>query len=161
MNLSFSSPILSQTADIDVPSQVYVLHVVNGQAVSAGTATQDSNGAVTAANISTDGFSPFVFIKATNGDAVQTTEAEQTTDLNRFVTNISLKESNGNDIPQENGVYHLRPETDYKLKLSFQENKDLQYANNEDGKLYYTLPAGITIPDNIAPTQFKIGDLGR
>lgn len=152
VNLSFSSPILSQTADIDVPSQVYVLHVVNGQAVSAGTATQDSNGAVTAANISTDGFSPFVFIKATNGDAVQTTEAEQTTDLNRFVTNISLKESNGNDIPQENGVYQLRPETDYKLKLSFQENKDLQYANNEDGKLYYTLPAGITIPDNIAPT---------
>ena len=159
VNLSFSSPILSQTADIDVPSQVYVLHVVNGQAVSAGTATQDSNGAVTAANISTDGFSPFVFIKATNGDAVQTTEAEQTTDLNRFVTNISLKESNGNDIPQENGVYQLRPETDYKLKLSFQENKDLQYANNEDGKLYYTLPAGITIPDDIAPTQFKIGDL--
>lgn len=161
VNLSFSSPILSQTADIDVPSQVYVLHVVNGQAVSAGTATQDSNGAVTAANISTDGFSPFVFIKATNGDAVQTTEAEQTTDLNRFVTNISLKESNGNDIPQENGVYQLRPETDYKLKLSFQENKDLQYANNEDGKLYYTLPAGITIPDDIAPTQFKIGDLER
>ena len=159
VNLSFSSPILSQTADIDVPSQVYVLHVVNGQAVSAGTATQNSNGAVTAANISTDGFSPFVFIKATNGDAVQTTEAEQTTDLNRFVTNISLKESNGNDIPQENGVYQLRPETDYKLKLSFQENKDLQYANNEDGKLYYTLPAGITIPDDIAPTQFKIGDL--
>ena len=161
VNLSFSSPILSQTADIDVPSQVYVLHVVNGQAVSAGTATQNSNGAVTAANISTDGFSPFVFIKATNGDAVQTTEAEQTTDLNRFVTNISLKESNGNDIPQENGVYQLRPETDYKLKLSFQENKDLQYANNEDGKLYYTLPAGITIPDDIAPTQFKIGDLER
>ena len=159
VNLSFSSPILSQTADIDVPSQVYVLHVVNGQAVSAGIATQDSNGAVTAANISTDGFSPFVFIKATNGDAVQTTEAEHTTELNRFVTNISLKESNGNDIPQENGVYQLRPETDYKLKLSFQENKDLQFANNEDGKLYYTLPAGITIPDDIAPTQFKIGDL--
>lgn len=40
VNLSFSSPILSQTADIDVPSQVYVLHVVNGQAVSAGIATQ-------------------------------------------------------------------------------------------------------------------------
>ena len=159
VNLSFSSPILSQTADIDVPSQVYVLHVVNGQAVSAGTATQDSNGAVTAANISTDGFSPFVFIKATNGDAVQTTEAEHTTELNRFVTNISLKESNGNDIPQENGVYQLRPETDYKLKLSFQENKDLQFANNEDGKLYYTLPAGITIPAEIPPTNFTIGEL--
>ena len=159
VNLSFSSPILSQTADIDVPSQVYVLHVVNGQAVSAGIATQDSNGAVTAANISTDGFSPFVFIKATNGDAVQTTEAEHTTELNRFVTNISLKESNGNDIPQENGVYQLRPETDYKLKLSFQENKDLQFANNEDGKLYYTLPAGITIPAEIPPTNFTIGEL--
>ena len=159
VNLSFSSPILSQTADIDVPSQVYVLHVVNGQAVSAGIATQDSNGAVTAANISTDGFSPFVFIKATNGDAVQTTEAEHTTELNRFVTNISLKESNGNDIPQENGVYQLRPETDYKLKLSFQENKDLQFANNEDGKLYYTLPVGITIPAEIPPTNFTIGEL--
>ena len=159
VNLSFSSPILSQTADIDVPSQVYVLHVVNGQAVSAGIATQDSNGAVTAANISTDGFSPFVFIKATNGDAVQTTEAEHTTELNRFVTNISLKESNGNDIPQENGVYQLRPETDYKLKLSFQENKDLQYANNEDGKLYYTLPAGVIIPTEIPSTNFTVGEL--
>lgn len=135
VNMTFSSPILAETGDTGVTANTYVLHIINGQAVSAGTVTQNANGAVTAAQISTEGFSPFVFVKAVSGEAVQTTEAGYDTELQHFVNNVSLKEENGNDILQENGVYQLRPETNYKLALSFRENKNLQFANNEDGKL--------------------------
>ena len=159
VNMTFSSPILAETGDTGVTANTYVLHIINGQAVSAGTVTQNANGAVTAAQISTEGFSPFVFVKAVSGEAVQTTEAGYDTELQHFVNNVSLKEENGNDILQENGVYQLRPETNYKLALSFRENKNLQFANNEDGKLYYTLPAGVTIPAEIPPTNFTIGEL--
>lgn len=70
VSLSFNSPILTMTGDAGVPSNIYVLHIVNGQAVAAGSASQDGNGAVVAANITTEGFSPFVFVKAVSGDAV-------------------------------------------------------------------------------------------
>lgn len=89
VSLAFNSPILTMTGDAGVPSNIYVLHIVNGQAVAAGSASQDGNGAVVAANISTEGFSPFVFVKAVSGDAVA--PAESSADLSNFVTSVSQK----------------------------------------------------------------------
>ena len=157
VNLTFNTPVLTQTST-DVTSNIYVLHIVNGQAVTAGTATQNADGAVTAANISTDGFSPFVFVKAVSGDAVETTATDHTTDLNRLVTDITVT-VDGKDATKKNGVYQVKPDTDYIVKLKFAESEDLQFANNDDGKLYYTLPAGLTIPADIPETTFSIGSL--
>lgn len=74
VNLNFACPILTQTPDTDTQTNVYVLHIVNGTAVSAGTANCNGDGAVTSAAINTNGFSPFVFVKAASGDVMAVQE---------------------------------------------------------------------------------------
>ena len=119
------------TGDAGVPSNIYVLHIVNGQAVAAGSASQDGNGAVVAANISTEGFSPFVFVKAVSGDAVA--PAESSADLSNFVTSVTLNGAEWNDNTT------ILPDTDYEIELTFKENPEgMQF--NTAGELEYTLP---------------------
>ena len=131
VSLSFNSPILTMTGDAGVPSNIYVLHIVNGQAVAAGSASQDGNGAVVAANITTEGFSPFVFVKAVSGDAVELTESSS--DLSNFVTSAILNGAEWNDNTT------ILPDTDYRIKLTFEENPEgMQF--NTAGELKYTLP---------------------
>lgn len=131
VSLSFNSPILTMTGDAGVPSNIYVLHIVNGQAVAAGSASQDGNGAVVAANITTEGFSPFVFVKAVSGDAVA--PAESSADLSNFVTSVTLNGAEWNDNTT------ILPDTDYEIELTFKENPEgMQF--NTAGELEYTLP---------------------
>ena len=131
VSLSFNSPILTMTGDAGVPSNIYVLHIVNGQAVAAGSASQDGNGAVVAANVTTEGFSPFVFVKAVSGDAVELTESSS--DLSNFVTSAILNGAEWNDNTT------ILPDTDYRIKLTFEENPEgMQF--NTAGELKYTLP---------------------
>ena len=131
VSLSFNSPILTMTGDAGVPSNIYVLHIVNGQAVAAGSASQDGNGAVVAANITTEGFSPFVFVKAVSGDAVE--PAESSADLSNFVTSVTLNGAEWNDNTT------ILPDTDYEIELTFKENPEgMQF--NTAGELEYTLP---------------------
>lgn len=131
VSLAFNSPILTMTGDAGVPSNIYVLHIVNGQAVAAGSASQDGNGAVVAANISTEGFSPFVFVKAVSGDAVA--PAESSADLSNFVTSVTLNGAEWNDNTT------ILPDTDYEIELTFKENPEgMQF--NTAGELEYTLP---------------------
>ena len=131
VSLSFNSPILTMTGDAGVPSNIYVLHIVNGQAVAAGSASQDGNGAVVAANVVTEGFSPFVFVKAVSGDAVE--PAESSADLSNFVTSVTLNGAEWNDNTT------ILPDTDYEIELTFKENPEgMQF--NTAGELKYTLP---------------------
>ena len=131
VSLSFNSPILTMTGDAGVPSNIYVLHIVNGQAVAAGSASQDGNGAVVAANVTTEGFSPFVFVKAVSGDAVE--PAESSADLSNFVTSVTLNGAEWNDNTT------ILPDTDYEIELTFKENPEgMQF--NTAGELKYTLP---------------------
>ena len=63
VNMQFASPILTMEPETGIQTQVYVLHIVNGNVEDAGTVTRNGAGAVTAATIHTNGFSPFVFVK--------------------------------------------------------------------------------------------------
>ena len=84
--------------------------------------------------------------------------AEHTTDLNRLVDGITVT-VDGNDATKSDGVYQVKPDTDYTVRLSFKETEEIQFANHDDGKLYYTLPTGLTIPADIPETTFSIGSL--
>ena len=90
--------------------------------------------------------------------AVQDANTRYTTNLNALATEASVS---GAGITQENGVYQVKPETDYTFKVKFAETEELQFHNDGDvaGKLYYTLPAGLTIPGSITETAFNIGNL--
>lgn len=75
--------------------------------------------------------------------AVQDDNTRYTTNLNALAAEASVS---GAGITQVNGVYQVRPETDYTFKVQFAETEDLQFHNDGDGegKLYYTLPDGLT-----------------
>lgn len=138
VSLSFNSPILTMTGDAGVPSNIYVLHIVNGQAVAAGSATQDGNGAVVAANVVTEGFSPFVFVKAVSGDAVE--PATTSANVTDFLKAVTVKASNQ--------VYDPNSELDrdgsVEISFSFAEIEGgLQFA--ADGQLTYQLPNVLNI----------------
>ena len=129
VSLSFNSPILTMTGDAGVPSNAYVLHIVNGQAVAAGSASQDGNGAVVAANVVTEGFSPFVFVRAVSGDAVEPTV--YLTDLSQFFTNMKVyvdgKEITGNE--------EVKPTSKFKFSIGFATDNEKQLAKTVTFKM--------------------------
>ena len=90
--------------------------------------------------------------------AVQDANTRYTTNLNALAVEASVS---GAGITQVNGVYQVRPETDYTFKVILAETEDLQFHNDGDGdgNLYYTLPEGLTIPGSIPETAFNIGTL--
>lgn len=74
--------------------------------------------------------------------------------LNQFITAVEVEGAVIN-----NGKYQIEADQDYTLKLSFAENRTLQFEDN--GTLYYTLPEGLTLTDSFAGGvhNFDIGDL--
>lgn len=90
VNLTFNSPILTETGDAGVATDVYVLHVVNGKAKEVGTVTRNVSDAVTAATINTDGFSPFVFVKAVSGDAAAQMDGTSTSNVEDVIYGVEI-----------------------------------------------------------------------
>lgn len=73
VHINFPTAILTQKPETGIQTTYYVLHIKNGTAVPAGTVNGDANG-VYSADITTDGFSPFVFVKVASEDAIQKTD---------------------------------------------------------------------------------------
>ena len=153
VSLSFNSPILTMTGDAGVPSNVYVLHIVNGQAVAAGSASQDGNGAVVAANISTEGFSPFVFVKAVSGDAVEPADIDlsQEFSLVDYVESLSIQIKIGDDAYEPDKGYNIKQAFNFAADYVLDDHKieALQQAlrnnpNAENITFSYTVPDSIT-----------------
>ena len=150
VSLSFNSPILTMTGDAGVPSNIYVLHIVNGQAVAAGSAAQDGNGAVVAANVVTEGFSPFVFVKAVSGDAVAPMDDQTPIDLATAIKSIALAkvtyvDKDGQSVTEAfdpNKKYPRDTKLEFKLEYAFAESN----KPSADGVMSasFKLPAGIT-----------------
>lgn len=138
VDLTFNSPILTETGDTGVATDVYVLHVVNGKAKEVGTVTRNGSDAVTAATIHTDGFSPFVFVKAVSGDAA--VSADTSSDLNSFVTNATFENAT---YDTDGKTLVLHPDSEYSFKLEFAENSD-KALFAKDGELVYTYPSQLT-----------------
>ena len=168
VSLSFNSPILTMTGDAGVPSNIYVLHIVNGQAVAAGSASQDGNGAVVAANITTEGFSPFVFVKAVSGDAVAPADDQTPIDLATAIKSISLAKvtytnKSGQMVTEafdSNKKYPRNAKLDFRLEYAFAESN----KPSADGvkSATYQLPAGITfdntnMPKNLTDPTYTAG----
>ena len=116
VNLQFIKPILTETVD-GVPTSVHVLHIVNGTAVEAGSLNTDANGAVTVANINTNGFSPFVFVKTVNGDVTQTADNTET-DLSKFFTSMTVS-VDGTEVKDDTLV---KPDSTFEFSIAFAES---------------------------------------
>lgn len=131
VHINFPAPILTQKPETGIQTTYYVLHIKNGTAVPAGTVNGDANGAYSA-DITTDGFSPFVFVKAASGDAVNVTNSSA--NLSDFVKSVTL---DGNDW---NNSTTILPDEDYSIRMLFQESPEgLQFDTS--GNLEYELPA--------------------
>ena len=118
VNLQFIKPILTETVD-GVPTSVHILHIVNGTAVEAGSLNTDANGAVTVANINTNGFSPFVFVKTVNGDVTQTADDKET-DLSKFFTSMTVS-VDGKEVKNDTLV---KPDSTFEFSIAFAESSN-------------------------------------
>ena len=152
VDLTFNSPILTETGDTGVATDVYVLHVVNGKAKEVGTVTRNGSDAVTAATIHTDVFSPFVFVKAVSGDAA--VSADTSSDLNSFVTNATFENATY-DTDGKTLVLHPDSEYSFKYQLEFAESSEtILFA--KDGELVYTYPSQLTPTGTGGTFEMKI-----
>ena len=118
VNLQFIKPILTETVD-GVPTSVHILHIVNGTAVEAGSLNTDANEAVTVANINTNGFSPFVFVKTVNGDVTQTADDKET-DLSKFFTSMTVS-VDGKEVKNDTLV---KPDSTFEFSIAFAESSN-------------------------------------
>lgn len=131
VHINFPAAILTQKPENGIQTTYYVLHIKNGTVVPAGTVNGDANGAYSA-DITTDGFSPFVFVKAASEDAANATN--NSANLSDFVKSVTL---DGNDW---NNSTTILSEEDYSIRMLFQENPEgLQFDTS--GNLEYNLPA--------------------
>ncbi len=136
VHINFPAPILTQKPETGIQTTYYVLHIKNGTAVPAGTVNGDANGAYSA-DITTDGFSPFVFVKAASGDAIQKT------DVIRNLENYLEKDSctfyvNDQKITDLNNV-NLKYKDTLKLFLSWKVPNSIRDLASTDS-FEYTLP---------------------
>ena len=130
VHINFPAAILTQKPETGIQTTYYVLHIKNGTAVPAGTVNADANGAYSA-DITTDGFSPFVFVKAASEDAIQTAEeTPKSSNLNDFLKDIEF--SKNSQVTTE-----LKKSTTYNLSLKFAEGETIQFGNDP---FTYTLP---------------------
>ena len=136
VHINFPAAILTQKPETGIQTTYYVLHIKNGTAVPAGTVNADANGAYSA-DITTDGFSPFVFAKVTSGDAIQKT------DVIRNLENYLEKDSctfyvNDQKITDLNNV-NLKYNDTLKLFLSWKVPNSITDLASTDS-FEYTLP---------------------
>jgi len=84
--------------------------------------------------------------------------------LNNFVTSVSIEDSNGNPIfpsppaPPSPPTYIGQ---DYKFTIVFRETPTLQLAYDApypNGRLYYQLPAGLSVVNPVDKTPIQIGN---
>ena len=143
VHINFLAPILTRKPKTGIQTTYYVLHIKNGTAVPAGTVNGDANGAYSA-DITTDGFSPFVFVKVASGDAIQTAVA-----TNRVVDVMTSVEIKGVGEGQSyNPDSENEREGSFKIVINFKED-DLgtQFART----MQYQIPQVL----NITPVSGK------
>ena len=119
VNLQFNNPILNDLEYDNVENvKTYVLHVTENevQDVNGGIA-QNGNGAVTGVTIQTNGFSPFVIVKAGSGAVMAVQEGLPSTSLADFITDVKFTDAK----TDENGKLILSIESEYSFDMSFAE----------------------------------------
>lgn len=70
-----------------------------------------------------------------------TRAASTSNNLNDFVTDATI------DATKENGKYVVKPGSKYNISLTFTETMDLQFPDEEDAVMTYTLPEGLLAAD--------------
>ena len=136
VHINFPAPILTQKPETGIQTTYYVLHIKNGTAVPAGTVNGDANGAYSA-DITTDGFSPFVFVKAASGDAIQKTDVIR--NLEEYLEKNSCTfYVNDQQITDINNV-NLKYNDTLKLFLSWKVPNSITDLKSTDS-FEYTLP---------------------
>ena len=137
VNMQFASPILTMEPETGIQTQVYVLHIVNGNVEDAGTVTQNGAGAVTAATIQTNGFSPFVFVKVASGDGIETADedlllpAGNGVDLSKVGTGNLTVTVTPSSIPLDRQNGSVKGKIDYKIPNTMKD---------ASRKAYYKIP---------------------
>ena len=119
VNLQFNNPILNELEYDNVENvKTYVLHITeNGvQDVNGGIA-QNGSGAVTGVTIQTNGFSPFVIVKAGSGAVMAVQEGLPSTSLADFITDVKFTDAK----TDENGKLILSIGSEYSFDMSFAE----------------------------------------
>ena len=143
VHINFPTAILTQKPENGIQTTYYVLHIKNGTAVPAGTVNGDANGAYSA-DITTDGFSPFVFVKAASEDAIQTAVA--TNEVVDVMTSVEIKgvgEGQSYNPDSEN-----EREGSFKIVINFKEDDlGIQFART----MKYQIPQVL----NITPVSGK------
>lgn len=136
VHINFPAPILTQKPETGIQTTYYVLHIKNGTAVPAGTVNGDANGAYSA-DITTDGFSPFVFVKAASEDAIQKTDVIR--NLEEYLEKNSCTfYVNDQQITDINNV-NLKYNDTLKLFLSWKVPNSITDLASTDS-FEYTLP---------------------
>ena len=136
VHINFPAAILTQKPETGIQTTYYVLHIKNGTAVPAGTVNGDANGAYSA-DITTDGFSPFVFVKAASGDAIQKTDVIR--NLEEYLEKNSCTfYVNDQQITDINNV-NLKYNDTLKLFLSWKVPNSITDLKSTDS-FEYTLP---------------------
>ena len=143
VHINFPAAILTQKPETGIQTTYYVLHIKNGTAVPAGTVNGDASGAYSA-DITTDGFSPFVFVKAASEDAIQT--AVTTDKVVDVMTSVEIKgvgEGQSYNPDSEN-----EREGSFKIVINFKEDDlRIQFART----MTYQIPQVL----NITPISGK------
>ena len=123
VNMQFASPILTMEPETGIQTQVYVLHIVNGNVEDAGSVTQNGAGAVTAAAIHTNGFSPFVFVKVASGEPVVIPDGP--IDLSNALRNAAISQvtyGGKTEAFDPNKQYPRDAKFTFELEYAFAEN---------------------------------------
>ena len=93
VSMNFSTPVVAQVEG--VKTTLSFLHIANGSTVEVGQVNVEG----TAASITANGFSPFVFVRTSEvaGEALI-----NTTDANKYIKSVSIK-TNGTPLDRNNG----------------------------------------------------------
>ncbi|MDO4621254.1 MAG: hypothetical protein Q4B09_11630, partial [Lachnospiraceae bacterium] len=80
-----------------------------------------------------------------DGAAVTITvkDAQQTTDLNQLLEDVSIETNAGETIISEDGKIVAKKDESYHFKFKFKENSTTQFDNGSS--MYYTLPDGVSL----------------
>ncbi len=144
VNMQFASPILTMEPETGIQTQVYVLHIVNGNVEDAGSVTQNGAGAVTAASIHTNGFSPFVFVKVTSGEPVVIPDGP--IDLSNALYNAAISQvtyGGKTEAFDPNKQYPRDAKFTFKLEYAFAENNKPTVSGVQQAT--YQLPACLSV----------------
>ena len=144
VNMQFASPILRMEPETGIQTQVYVLHIVNGNVEDAGSVTRNGAGAVTAAKIQTNGFSPFVFVKVASGEPVVIPDGP--IDLSNALYNVAISQvtyGGKTEAFDPNKQYPRDAKFTFKLEYAFAENNKPTVSGVQQAT--YQLPACLSV----------------